>query len=175
MRLTALLLPAIVGACSGPPWLPGDGASRPASPAASGAPIFREISVEPHGTVALATPFEQRATSARLVGMGTYLLVGDGTVSYGGTDSLLVEVDRDDLVKAMHFVYPAGFDFAASVAEYTAMLGAPRHRTVTDSAGGRLERLTWSDVRTQFTLTRFVRGGEPARVRSLLRGAALIP
>lgn len=170
MRLAALLLLALplAGACTGQPWLPGDGASPPA---AAGAPIFREISIAPHGTIALAAPFEQRATSARVLSVGMYLLVGDGTASYGGTDSLLVEVDRDDIVRALHFVYPAAFDFDASVAEYTATLGAPRDRTVVDSAGGRLERLAWSDARTRFTLSRWVRGGQPARTRSVLRSA----
>jgi hypothetical protein len=161
-----LVLLAFAGGCTGRSNPSAAGAS---TAAAAGGPIFREISVEPRGTIRLGTPFAQRATVARSVAPGTFVLVGDALMSYGGTDSLLVEVDPENRVRAMHFVYPARFDLAAAVAEYTAMLGAPRERVTVDSAGGRLERASWSDGRTEFILLRLARDGETRRVWSLLR------
>jgi hypothetical protein len=89
--------------------------------------------------------------------------------TFGGTDSILVEVTPDARVAALHFAYPAIHDFAASVAEYTASLGPPIIRAEKDSAGGRVEAVAWRDARTSFVLSQFRQPGRPVRVPSVLR------
>jgi hypothetical protein len=148
-------------------------ASSPASPSATvpRSALFREIDVQPHGMIRLGAPFTQQLTLGREVGPGRFMLVAQG-MSFGGTDSLLVEVDPEGKVLALRFVYPATYDFAHNVAEYTSALGDPVRRTVVDSAGGYLERVRWADAQTEFLLQQFRHGRLGVRTWSVLRDRA---
>ena len=87
---------------------------------------------------------------------------------FANTDSILVRVDGDNRVRTLSFVYQAGTEYDVSVTQYQGLLGIPTSRTVTDSAGGKVDRAVWEDERTRFELTRFVAPGRPARVASTL-------
>jgi hypothetical protein len=86
---------------------------------------------------------------------------------YADTDSILVRVNTANVVTGLFFVYRAGKDFAAAVADYTSSLGKPRSFSA-DSAGGRIEHATWEDGRTHFELNHFVGSGGSSRVSAAM-------
>lgn len=155
-RVTAITLVSLAACTPAPSPPPGEAASQA---------LFREISIQPFGTVSLSADFAQRHTNAAPLGSGLYVLNAPRG-SFGDTDSILVHVDGDNRVTALDFVYQAGKDFAAALAAYDGSLGAPASRTVIDSAGGQVERATWEDARTRFELARFSTAGRPSRVVS---------
>ncbi len=155
-RVTAIALLSLV-ACA-------PAQSPPRAEAASPA-LFREINIQPFGTVRLSANFAQRHTNAAALGPGLYVLNAPKG-SFGDTDSILVHVDRDNRVTALDFVYQAGKDFAAALAEYETSLGTPASRLVTDSGGGQVDRARWEDSQTRFELTRFSAPGRAGRVIS---------
>jgi len=155
-----------LGACS--PRRDEAASTRPAADSAtSPRAIFREIDIRPFGKVTLGAPFTQRAPIAVVISPGMFALVSDEG-RFANTDSILVRLDGENRVRALTFVYQAGTEYDAGVTEYQVSLGIPTSRTVTDSAGGKIDRAIWEDERTRFELTRFVAAGAPARVASML-------
>ena len=126
-------------------------------------PIFRYISIEPYGKIRLGEPFAQRDALGKLVAPQTFELRDpDGKrTTFGDTQAIRIVVDSTNRVRAMIFQYLAFKDFEAAKAEYLASLGPASSRIVKDSANAVLERLSWHDGATGFTLATLKRPRAP--------------
>ncbi len=143
--------------------LTGCVATQPsASPAARPA-IFREVRFDPYQPITLGEPLPPTAPPG--VRRGEFLVLAD--LSFGGADSIYVELRNDRRVIGLHFVYPDTTDYLAQVASYSENFGAPR-RVVADSAGGDIERAVWQDPTTVFLLSRFTGADGNERISSAL-------
>src|SRR5690606_11284659 len=140
------------------------GAARSAAGQAAGPEIFREVSVEPLGRIALGRVFIGDRAIER-VGENLYQL----PAGFGDTKAILVQVDSSAIVQALYFVYEDGKDFEATGADYTFALGAPVHRSEADSAGIRIRRLRWEDPRTIFEVIEHGSSGDGSAVFAVLR------
>ena len=128
--------------------------------------IFRTIDISPFGRIALAEPFAQRASLGVPVRDRTYFLGGG---RFADTDSILVTVDTLGRVEAIEFVYAAGKNFAAAVAEYEALIGPASSRHTRMGTSVHTERVTWNDGATLFELVRQSWLGGRTVVRSMMR------
>lgn len=138
------------------------------APVPARTPIFRTINISPFGSITLSEPFAQRVTLGVPVQERTYFL---GPGRFADTDSVLVTVDTLGRVETIDFVYGAGKDFAAAVAEYEASLGPASSRNTRMGSSAQVERVTWTDGITVFELLRFSRLDGTRLVRSTMRNA----
>ena len=131
-----------------------------AAPARSQAgPIFRTIRIGFQQPVTLGEPI-RADVRALLEPAGEHRFrVRKGRFSDAQT--ITVETRPDGAVRCMEFSYAAGFDYAASAADYRQSLGPPRSST--GAPADPVQVTHWEDARTVFDLTR--RGGQ---VSSLL-------
>jgi hypothetical protein len=138
---------AAIGSCAG--------GTPPSAPAPSRA-IFREIDISPFGAIGLGAPLASGAAGLAVAAGQHLFVIRPPHPRFADADSILVRLDAAQRVVALYFVYHAGKDYPAAVADYESSLGRPARRVAKDSAGGRLERVTWRDKRTRFDLTRFI-------------------
>jgi len=145
-------------------------ADRTRQIAASGTPIFREVSFSPFDPIVLGEPLPTHAPSMVKVSSGQLAFAQRG---FGDADSIYVETDSSRRVRALVFIYPRTKGFDERTASYKELLGSPIRHLMGDSAGGRFEHVAWEDTRTTFELSRFASAELPVRIWSDLHDRAV--
>jgi hypothetical protein len=111
--------------------------------------IFREISIEPYGSVGLGTAFSQADSLGQRIAPDVYVL----PPGFGGTRGIAVVLDSDATVQALIFEYGPSETFDGLVDHYTAALGTPANTLVTNNtAQAPVDYLCtfWEDALTRF-------------------------
>ena len=112
--------------------------------------IFREISIAPHGTIALGEPFQQAGEIGRRLQSNVYLL----PPGFGGTKGIVVVLGPEGRVIALLFEYTGTETYDEMVSGYRTMLGSSEERITTSSPSGTGAPsgvcTSWNDGRTLF-------------------------
>lgn len=119
-------------------------------PTVSGAPvmamgsrIFRYIDIGLYGKIYLGTYFMAQDVSEP-TGETVYRLRRG---SFDGAETILFEVTKDNIIKAMYFDYPLGTSYETKVAIYSSDLGVPSGHS-TPEPGTKVT--FWEDTETRF-------------------------
>jgi hypothetical protein len=118
--------------------------------------FIREIELGSFGKVVLGAELVQRD---RILGDREGALHHLRAGTFGGAESLAVELDERHRVRAMHFGYEAGSSFDLYAASYTQLLGEPVARTRTATTEGEVVTLHWRDDETEHELVNTVSRG----------------
>lgn len=111
------------------------------------APLFRHITLAPHGTITLGTMLDRPDITVQLSDSSWTLKAG----VFGGAEAIVVYVLPDRRVYALEFLYAPETSYERLVSIYRKRLGAP------SGAGGRgdgPDLTTWQDSTTRFAVSR---------------------
>ncbi len=119
--------------------------------------FIRDIDLGTHGTIALGARLADRGRIVERLDGALHYLRPD---TFGGAESIAVELTDDQLVRAMHFGYAVGTEFEGYVANIVQLVGEPVERTRTTTEYGWTEIARWQDELTIEELEQTVINGQ---------------